>query len=144
MLPATIIRSAARAELAGGRAFVVLYSTFFVASAGNARIVADAFRVTGLTHGPEGYARWTRILCGAYPLVSLAVYWFVQAPAQMVLLSGAAQAIMLPMLGGAALYWRYKKGDARLAPGKAWDAMLWLSAFGMLVVGVYLLIDRIS
>jgi Mn2+/Fe2+ NRAMP family transporter len=125
-------------------AFAVLYSTFFVSSAGNARIVSDAFRVTGLIHGQEGYERWVRILSGLYPLVSLAVYWFVQAPAQMVLLSGAAQAIMLPMLGGAALYWRYKKGDARIAPGKAWDAMLWLSAFGMLVVGVYLLIDRIS
>ena len=125
-------------------AFAVLYSTFFVSSAGNARIVSDAFRVTGLIHGQKGYERWVRILSGLYPLVSLAVYWFVQAPAKMVLISGAAQAIMLPMLGGAALYWRYKKGDARIAPGKAWDAMLWLSAFGMLVVGVYLLIDRIS
>jgi Mn2+/Fe2+ NRAMP family transporter len=125
-------------------AFAVLYSTFFVASAGNARIAADAFRVTGLVHGQEGYARWTRIMCGVYPLISLAVYWFVQAPRQMVLLSGAAQAIMLPMLAGAALYWRYKKGDARIAPGKIWDTMLWLSAAGMLIAGIYLLLDKLK
>ena len=45
------------------------------------------------------------------------------------------QAMMLPMLSGAALYFRYHRCDERIMPGKAWDVFLWISAIGMLVTG---------
>lgn len=46
---------------------------------------------------------------------------------------------MLPMLGGAALCFRYRRCDKRITPGKFWDLWLWLwlwlSALGLLVAG---------
>jgi hypothetical protein len=54
------------------------------------------------------------------------------------------QALMLPMLSAAALYFRYHKCDPRLAPGKLWDVFLWLSSLGMLVTGLWLAYGEIA
>ena len=99
-------------------AVAVLYSTFFVAAAGNARMVADGLGLFGLTDGSEAARlRWTRRISAAWPLVALAAYVFFRAPVAMVLASGVAQALMLPMLGGAALYFRYRRLEDGLAAG---------------------------
>jgi len=47
------------------------------------------------------------------------------------------QALMLPMLAGAALYFRYTRTDRRLRPGPLWDLFLIVSAFGMLLAGAW-------
>ena len=123
-------------------AFAVLYSTFFVAAAGNCRMVADALGLFGLTDGLEKTRlRWTRILSTVWPLVALVIYLFVRAPAAMVLASGIGQSIMLPMLGAAALYFRYKRSDAALRPGRIWDKMLWLSFLAFLIAGGWSLLS---
>ncbi len=75
-----------------------------------------------------------------FPFLCLTVYLVFQAPAKLVLASGTMQAIMLPMLAAAALYFRYRCCDERLQPGKAWDVFLWISAAGMLVAGVAMVI----
>jgi len=118
-------------------AFAVLYSTFFVVAAGYARIVADGLQLFGLI-GPSEAARkrWTKILSVVWPIVAVIIYAFVQAPAAMVLASGVAQAVMLPMLGFAALYFRYRRTDRGLEPGRVWDVMLWLSFAGLLIAGI--------
>ena len=59
----------------------------------------------------------------------------------MVLASGTAQAIMLPMLGAAALYFRYRRSDENLRPGQLWDAMLWLSLAGFAIIGGWSLVS---
>lgn len=119
-------------------AVAVLYSTFFVACAGNARMTADGLGLFGLTDRSEASRlRWSRILSGAFPLIALVIYLFVQAPVAMILASGICQAIMLPMLGGAALYFRYRRCDPRLRPSRLWDLMLWLSFVGFLIVGAW-------
>jgi hypothetical protein len=41
---------------------------------------------------------------------------------------------MLPMLGIAALYFRYVRADRRLLPGRPWDVMLWISVLGFFLV----------
>ena len=116
-------------------AFAVLYSTFFVAAAGNARMVADALGLFGITDGSEqARLKWTRIVCAIWPLVALMLYIGVRAPTKMILACGTAQAIMLPMLGAAALYFRYKRSDKNLRPGRLWDAMLWLSLAGFVII----------
>ena len=121
-------------------AVAVLYSTFFVAAAGNARMVADGFGLFGLTDGSEAARlRWTRRISAAWPLVALAAYVFFRAPVAMVLASGVAQALMLPMLGGAALYFRYRRLEAALQPSRLWDVMLWLSFGGFLLIGAWTL-----
>ena len=79
---------------------------------------------------------WVRGLCGALPFICLAIYLiFPEDPKRLVLIAGVSQAVMLPLISFAAIYFRYRHGDARIAPGRFWDIMLWISALGMLVAG---------
>ncbi len=119
-------------------AIAVLYSTFFVANAGHARVAADAGQVLGIV-GPTAKSKTfaTKVLCGALPVVGLIVYVIFPMPTTLILLSGAMQAIMLPMLAVAALYFRYRRSDLRIMPGRLWDALLWLSAAGLAVAGCW-------
>jgi hypothetical protein len=55
----------------------------------------------------------------------------------MIVACGIAQSIMLPLLGGAALYFRYRRSDPHLRPGRLWDAMLWTAFAAFLVVGAW-------
>ena len=43
---------------------------------------------------------------------------------------------MLPMIGGAALWFRYRRGDRRIAPGRLWDLFLWVSCAGLLMAAI--------
>jgi len=116
-------------------AFAVLYSTFFVAAAGCSRIVADALGLFGITDASkQARIKWTRIICTIWPLVALLLYIGVRAPTKMILASGTAQAINLPMLGAAVLYFRYKRSDENLRPGRIWGVMLWLSLAGFVII----------
>jgi hypothetical protein len=119
-------------------AFAVLYSTFFVANACHTRVFPDTLRVLGLIGSSErDYRRWTMILCVVFPAMALVFWVIIRAPALLVLISGVLQAMMLPMLALAAIYFRYRRCDRRLAPGRFWDLLLWLSALGMLIAGVW-------
>jgi Mn2+/Fe2+ NRAMP family transporter len=124
-------------------ALAVLFSTFFIANAGHARVAADAAQVLGLV-GPTAIAkdRATKVLCGAFPLICLAVYVAFPKPTTLILLSGAMQAVMLPMLAVAALYFRYRRCDRRIMPGTLWDALLWLSVAGLFLSGGWALWDQ--
>jgi Mn2+/Fe2+ NRAMP family transporter len=127
-------------------AFAVLYSTFFVATAGYARVFPDALRVISL--GPKNeksYRTWVRVFCGLLPFVCLFFHLrFPYQPVVLILISGVMQAMMLPMLATAALYFRYRRCDRRLTPGKTWDLFLWLSALGMLVAGAWALWENVQ
>lgn len=126
-------------------AFAVLYSTFFVANASQARVFSDAIRVLGfVADGEAAYRRRVVILSGLFPFLCLAMYFLFRKPVVMVLIGGAMQGIMLPMLAGAALHFRYSRGDKRVYPTKLWDAFLWISSFGMLVTGTWTLYDKAS
>ena len=118
-------------------AIAVLYSTSFVGAAGNARIIADAFSIFGAYPREDGKARQRAIsiLCAVMPLLSLGVYMSGANPVALVLTGGVMQAIMLPMLGFGALYFRLTATDERLRPGKVWDSFLWLSCLGLLIAG---------
>ncbi len=125
-------------------AFAVLYSTFFVATAGHARVTADAVRVLGFGARTEAHRLWwVRTFCILLPIVALSFYVFWRKPAQLILASGVMQAIMLPMLGGATLYFRYRHCDKRITPGRAWDVMLWISVLGLLVAGGWLALTKL-
>jgi Mn2+/Fe2+ NRAMP family transporter len=119
-------------------AFAVLYSTLFVATAGNARVAADGLGVFGVTKKTDADRnRWTKILCGIFPLFQLATYAFAKNPVTLVIIAGLAQALLLPGLGVAALYFRFRKCDPRIAPTKVWDVFLWVSVLGLSVAGVW-------
>jgi Mn2+/Fe2+ NRAMP family transporter len=117
-------------------AFAVLYSTLFAAADGNARIAADGLVLAGLVPGDDASrGRWTRRIAIVWPLVALGLALVIREPVGMVLASGIAQAIMLAALAVAVLFFRYCKSDPRLTPSLWWDALLWLSSAGLLVVG---------
>ena len=125
-------------------AIAVLYSTFFVANASHARVTADAMRIFKFSSSTEEARQfWTKVFCGLFPVICLFVYIYIRAPVALVLASGVMQAIMLPMLAGAALYFRYKHSDPRLRSGLIWDCMLWLSAFGCLLAGGWLALTKL-
>jgi len=106
--------------------------------------LADTLRVFRLGASTERARRhWVQLFCVLVPLASLTVYGFLPAPAKLVLWSGVAQAIMLPMLGGAAVYFRYRRCDKRTAPGRLWDAMLWLSCAALLVTGTFMALVKL-
>jgi len=119
-------------------AFAVLYSTYFVATASHARVCADALRVFGVSAGgEESYRWWVRVFCMTLPLLFLASFLFFKAPQQLVLAGGFMGALMLPLLGAAALFFRYRRCPAALVPGRLWDIGLWVSCAGLLVAGSY-------
>ena len=125
-------------------AFAVLYSTFFVAIAGHTRVASDVVGIFGVA-GRTDQARfwWMRQFCVAFPVVAFLFYTFARQPDKLILASGVMQAIMLPMLGGATLYFRYRRCDRRITPGKAWDVMLWISVLGLLIAGGWLALTKL-
>jgi hypothetical protein len=117
-------------------AFAVLYSTFFVAAAGNARLVTDGLTLAGrLPDTPASRRTWVGRLSMAWALVATGLALFFQNPVAMVLASGIAQAIMLAAIAVAVLFFRYRDLDPRLLPTRAWDLLLWISAIGFLIIG---------
>lgn len=120
-------------------AISVLYSTFLVANAGFGRMYTDALKVYGLLdHNDEkAHNRWVGIFCTILPLISLGIFCTGAKPDMLVLLGGTMQAIMLPMLAFAAIYFRYKLTDKRLRPGKLWDLLLIISCIGMVIAGAW-------
>ncbi len=120
-------------------AFAVLYSTFLVASAGHARTYTDAFKLLNLIprNSERAHRRSVSTVGVALPLISLATYWSGINPVKAVLIAGLMQAILLPMLGFAALYFRWTATDPRLKPRPAWDLFLVLSCVGLLITGLW-------
>ncbi len=124
-------------------AIAVLYSTFLVANAGNARMMADFASVMGLCstdHESRNRRRVVRGISTALPLICLIAFVAFPEPVHLIKIAGMTQAIMLPMLGFAALYFRYRETDVRLRPGIAWDIALAISSLALLVTawwGVY-------
>ena len=126
-------------------AIAVLYSTFFVANAGHSRVFTDALKVTGLgIKDEQARQRSVKIFGIIFPMLCLGLYLMVQAPVALVLISGIMQGIMLPMLAGAALWFRYRRTDKRILPGSAWDLFLWLSALGMLISGAVTIYKKLT
>jgi Mn2+/Fe2+ NRAMP family transporter len=126
-------------------AFAVLYSTFFVAIAAHARVFADGMRVIGLIDDDDATRqRWVTRLSGFFPVLCVIIFVIFPSPARLVLLSGVAQGIMLPMLAAAALYFRYRRAVPGLTPGSWWDAFLWLSAAAMLWTGLWTIYSEVS
>jgi Mn2+/Fe2+ NRAMP family transporter len=125
-------------------AIAVLYSTFFVTNASKARMCTDALRLFNLRPDTEeSRVRWLKIFCIAFPLMCFAIYWIFPRPTVLVLAGGVMQSTLLPVMACTALWFRYTKCDPRVAPGRTWDCMLWLSATGMFVAGGWLAVTKL-
>lgn len=122
-------------------AFMVLYSTFLGGSAGHARLAADAVCVFGggaLT--PLAKQWWVRLFSVIIPTLCFTSMLCFKAPLSLIWLGAASQALLLPFLGGTALYLRYYCCDPRVTPGKVWSFFLWLSVVGVSLLSLWLAI----
>ncbi|MDG1894681.1 MAG: Nramp family divalent metal transporter [Fuerstiella sp.] len=121
-----------------GGAIAVLYSTYLVANASNARMVSDFLSVVGLRRNEaDSPARrkmvsiWSVVL----PLACVVAYNVFPNPVILVAIAGITQAVMLPIIGFSSMYFRYRETDKRLRPGKLWDTFLIVSCVGLLTAG---------
>ena len=126
-------------------AFAVLYSTLFVAAAGNARMVVDGLILSGrLPANEASRAIWSKRLSVVWPLAALILALIIREPVGMVLASGIAQAIMLAALGVAVLFFRHRDFDVRLTPSRGWDLLLWFSSAGFILIGIWTLLQKVA
>ncbi|MEW4530567.1 divalent metal cation transporter [Maioricimonas sp. JC845] len=127
-------------------AIAVLYSTFLVALAGQTRIYTDALKIWGFLdkHDQKQHDRSVSTFGVLLPLICLTLYWSGINPVSAVLLSGTMQAIMLPVIGFSAIYFRWTASDRRLAPSRVWDVMLVVSCVGLLIAGAWGLYSRLA
>lgn len=124
-------------------AFVVLYSTFFVATASNARLLVDASGLFGVLRLETEAARHRaiQVACVLLPILSASAYLLWRRPVTLVLIGAVGQGLMLPLLAGASVYFRHRRLPHGLAPSTTWTVGLWISALLITAVGVYQLIS---
>jgi manganese transport protein len=127
-------------------AFTVLYSTFFVATASNARLLADALPIFGAARYRDDSQRRhvVRVACVALPVVSAAIYYTFRQPVLLVLIGALGQGLMLPFLGGAAVYFHHRRLAWTLRTGLTWTFLLWLAALSMVLVGAYQITQTVA
>jgi manganese transport protein len=120
-------------------ACAVLFKTLYLSCAGNARMTADflGLNKAKVYVDANERARWIHRLTLLFPVVALALCLMFSNPKTMIVIGGCAQASTLPMIAGAALYFRYRKLNPVLAPSKLWDATLWLAGILISLVAVY-------
>lgn len=126
-------------------AIAVLYSTFLVANAGNARMYVDGCKVFGLIdrNNPKTHDRALLFFCTLIPSTSFSIFASGANPVTLIMIAAMAQAIMLPVIGLGSLFFRYRMTDERLKPSKLWDTMLILSCLGLLITGAWGVISKL-
>ena len=126
-------------------AFAVLYSTVFASTAAHCRVWADFVGMLGVYDKSDYKKRLKAIRVFVVLLLTVPCLYFmwIREPVLMVKIGGIAQAIMLPVIGGFAIYLRYKRMPTSVLP-KTWiTLMLWVSAALMALLMGYSAIDRL-
>lgn len=126
--------------------FMVLYSTVFISTASNSRLATDFFHIVKLVkiESDEDRNKWTKIACVVLPALYCVFYLSVGKPVTLVTIGAVAQALMLPFLSFAALYFLYRKTHEALRPPITWIVFLWISAVLMTSVGLFQLMKEIE
>lgn len=122
-------------------AFIVLYSTMFVACASTSRMFADAFSQCGWFdyRDSESRARWIGWIAWILPTCWAILFTSFRAPVAMITIGGIAITLTLGLVIYAAYDFRYRRLDPRLRPGRLYDAWLWVSFVAIAAVGVRVL-----
>ena len=126
-------------------AIIVLYSTIFISTASNSRLAADFLGLLKLVvqDSEEKKANTIRIACVVLPTLYCIFYLSVGKPVTLVTIGAVAQALMLPFLSFAAIYFLYWQTHEKLRPKVSWITFLWISALLMTSVGLFQLTNEI-
>lgn len=125
--------------------FVVLYSTVFIATASNARLMVDLIGLLGIARprDAEQKAWWIKYACVALPAIYLSLFLAVGEPLGLVVIGGLAQAIMLPLLCLAALHFHHRCLDPALKTSRVWTLLLWVASLLVAGAGLYQAISAV-
>jgi Mn2+/Fe2+ NRAMP family transporter len=126
-------------------AVVTLYGTIFAATAAHARLFADAVRIAGVYARDDGASRlrWRTRFVIVLSVLPVVFYWSLRSPVQMVVAGGIAQALMLPLIGAAAIYLRHRRLPADVQPSAATTVSLWVSTAVMAAFALYYVVSRL-
>lgn len=127
-------------------AAAVLFKTLYLSSAGNGRLVADFLGLARFVayREPADRARMIHRISILIPIIALSLFLAFKEPKWMVVVGGFGQALTLPMISAATIYFRYKKLDRRLTPSLVLDICLWLAFVSITCVAAYALRDQIG
>lgn len=121
-------------------AIATLYGTIFAATAAESRVFADMCRLLGkFERGDyESRLKYRNLAVWLLTVVPAALFMFVQSPVAMVRAGGVAQAMMLPVIAGSALYLRHKRLPGEVHPNRWATAGLWFASIVIMsVMGYY-------
>ena len=126
-------------------AFVVLYSTVFIATASNGRLLADSLSLFRLIRpkDQQQHDRLIRISCVALPLTYLLLFLVMEKPLTLVMIGALAQALMLPLLCVSALFFHHSRVDPHLRSKPLWTICLWGASLAMICAGGYQMINEV-
>jgi manganese transport protein len=118
---------------------VTLSGTIFAATAAHSRMMADLVRVLGAyrREDAEARGRWRNRFVVILATVPAVFFWLFESPVRMVVAGGVAQALMLPLIGFAAIYVRHARLPRELQPSVLTTAVLWLSTAVMFGFATY-------
>ena len=127
-------------------AFMVLFSTLFAALAAWTRIFSDIF---GQLQWIEFFSTADRKrsiawLSWAFPFLWAIIFVFIKLPVIMVLAGGVITSVILILVIGAVIYFRYKHTIAAFIPTTIYDILLWLSILGTIAIAAYGVIQVLS
>ena len=120
-------------------AAAVLFKTLYLACAANSRLTTDFLVLAKFSnaHTAERRAAMIRRLCLVFPLVALTFFLIGKDPKLMVTIGGVGQAATLPMIAGAAVYFRYRKILPALKPWPITDVLFWIAVVSICLVAAY-------
>ena len=125
-------------------AVVTLYGTIFASTAAHSRLWADVVGLAGGYARDDGRSRirWRSRFVIVLAGVPAFLYWFFESPVQMVVAGGIAQAMLLPLIGLAAIYLRHTRLPHEIRPSAATTIFLWIATAGMAGFALYYVFAR--
>lgn len=117
----------------------VLFKTLYLSCAGNARLVADMLSLAQIARyrEPSQRAHVIHRISLLIPVIALLLFLAFKEPRWMVVVGGFAQALTLPIITAATVYFRYRKLNRKLVPPLFIDLMLWLAFVSITLVAGY-------
>ncbi len=125
-------------------AAAVLFKTLYLSSAGNGRLAADFLGLGKFVtyRNTTDRARMIHWLSISIPVMAFLLFMAFKEPKWMVVVGGFGQALTLPMITSATIYFRYRKLDRRLTPALILDICLWIALVSITIVAGYALYDK--
>ena len=117
----------------------VLFKTLYLSCAANSRLTADFLNLMGFANSknPEQRASIIRKFCLIYPCLALFFYVVARDPTLMVKIGGIAQAMTLPMIASAAVYFRWYKLNPAIRPTALTGGLVLVALVSIWIVALY-------